>query len=181
METGNLAARWRERRAFFQVAKLSRAEMKCPYRGLWEQKHGPCLSNCNPVNPYKPILSAPLWPAVGVPRSRGEPAPLPEEQWRGSSGWQKPARGCHGWGGPRRLSPGTRCSPTWVFRKHVENQACHDGRFPHEVCLPELTGCAGSSFPSVSGSHVRSTCFSSRTITNTQSYISSAFNEGIAP
>lgn len=53
--------------------------------------------------------------------------------------------------------------------------------FPHEACLPELTGCAGSSFPSVSGSHVRSTCFSSRTITNTQSYISTVFNEGITP
>lgn len=84
-------------------------------------------------------------------------------------------------GAPRLLSPGTGSSPTWVFPQHVENQARCDGCFPREVCLPELMGCAGSSFPSVSGSHVRSTCFSSRTIANTQPYISSAFNEGITP
>lgn len=110
-----------------------------------------------------------------------EPAPLRKEQRCGSSGRQEPARGCHAWSGSRLLPPAAGSSPTWVFPQHGENQACRDGCFPREVCLPALMGCSGSSFPSVSGSHVRSTCFSSRTIANTQSYISSAFNEGITP
>lgn len=44
-----------------------------------------------------------------------------------------------------------------------------------------LVCCARASSPLVSGSHVRSTCFSSRAITCTQSYISFAFNEVITP
>lgn len=53
--------------------------------------------------------------------------------------------------------------------------------FSTQSPLVELTGSAGSLFPSVSESHLRNICFSSQTITNIQSCISAALNEGITP
>lgn len=59
-----------------------------------------------------------------------------------------------------------------LFRQHQP---------PEGPSVGLLVCCAGASSPLVSGSHVRSTCFSSRAITCAQSCISFAFNEVITP